>query len=79
MTGAALGAYVGAPVGHPQYKTCMDDVWPDGDGSFHLGGATSYTVDQLAEQMDMVDMGSRGKNVPRHRGNHRRHLTSKAT
>ena len=25
-------------------KTCNDDAWPDGEGSFHQDGATPYTV-----------------------------------
>jgi hypothetical protein len=24
-------------------KSCSDEVWPDGDGSFHLNGATPFS------------------------------------
>jgi hypothetical protein len=47
--------YVGAPVGHPQFKTCMDDVWPDGEGSFHMDNPTAYTAEELAYEMDKMD------------------------
>ena len=36
-------------------KTCVDEVWPDGEGPFHLTGATAYTVNELVEQYDKLD------------------------
>ena len=36
-------------------KACQDDVWPDGEGSFHLNGATPFTIDELVERMDSFD------------------------
>jgi len=36
-------------------KTCNDDAWPDGTGSFHLDGATPWTVAELVTRMDMLD------------------------
>ena len=36
-------------------KGCNDDVWPDGAGSFHIGGATGWTVAELAIKMDQLD------------------------
>ena len=43
-------------------KGCNDDVWPDGDGAFHLGdrltagdGPTPYTVEEQVMRMDQLD------------------------
>ena len=36
-------------------KGCNDDAWPDGEGSFHLDGATPYTVPELVRRMDLID------------------------
>lgn len=36
-------------------KGCNDDVWPDGDGSFHMTDATAYTVPELVHRMDQLD------------------------
>ena len=60
MVGVLLDAgpcdgYVGAPVGHPQFKTCMDDVWPDGEAPFHMDNRTAYTAEELAYEMDKMD------------------------
>ena len=43
-------------VGHPsREKTCNDDAWPDGEGSFHLEGATPYGIAELVRRMDQFD------------------------
>ena len=47
---ADVGLVGGMPV-----KGCNDDVWPDGDGSFHGAGATAYTAAELARRMDQLD------------------------
>lgn len=44
--------YVGDP-DHP--KTCNDDAWPDGEGSFHMDGATPYSIADLVKSMDRFD------------------------
>ena len=36
-------------------KVCNDDSWPDGEGSFHMDGATPYTVGELVQLMDKFD------------------------
>jgi len=36
-------------------KQCTDNVWPDGEGSFHLRGPTGYTVKELVRSMNVVD------------------------
>jgi hypothetical protein len=36
-------------------KPCRDQVWPDGDGPFHLDGATPLSVSNLVEMMDQMD------------------------
>ena len=36
-------------------KTCNDDSWPDGEGSFHMDGATPYWMSELVERMDQFD------------------------
>ena len=36
-------------------KNCVDEVWPDGDGSFHMDGATAFGVPELVERMDQID------------------------
>mmetsp|Transcript_52816 Transcript_52816/g.136768 ORF Transcript_52816/g.136768 Transcript_52816/m.136768 type:complete len:894 (+) Transcript_52816:64-2745(+) len=36
-------------------KGCNDDVWPDGGGSFHLEGATGWTVEEVMQRMDQLD------------------------
>ena len=46
------GEHVGSRVSS---KTCMDEVWPDGDGSFHLSEASELTVADLVERMDQFD------------------------
>ena len=38
---------------HP--KACVDEAWPDGDGSFHLEGATPFEMGELVERMDQLD------------------------
>ena len=55
---ANLGPCGGNPGGSlqgPGQKECNDDVWPDGDGSFHMEGATAYTIPELVMNMDMLD------------------------
>ena len=55
---ANLGPCGGNPGGAlqgPGRKECNDDVWPDGDGSFHMDGATAYTIPELVMNMDMLD------------------------
>ena len=46
--------YVGLPNSH-LHKGCNDDAWPDGEGSFHLDGATPLGIDELVRRMDMLD------------------------
>mmetsp|Transcript_6166 Transcript_6166/g.10351 ORF Transcript_6166/g.10351 Transcript_6166/m.10351 type:complete len:764 (+) Transcript_6166:170-2461(+) len=36
-------------------KTCNDDAWPDGSGSFHQEGATPFGLQELLERMDQFD------------------------
>ena len=36
-------------------KGCVDEAWPDGDGTFSLDDATPYDVEQLVERMDLFD------------------------
>ena len=36
-------------------KTCNDETWPDGEGSFHGNGATPYSVAELVELYDRFD------------------------
>jgi hypothetical protein len=36
-------------------KTCIDNVWPDGEGEFSTVGATPFTVPELVERMDAFD------------------------
>ena len=36
-------------------KNCVDEVWPDGDGSFHMDGATHFGIADLVERMDQFD------------------------
>lgn len=36
-------------------KGCNDDAWPDGEGSFHLGAPTAFSVSELTEAFDMMD------------------------
>ena len=43
-------------VGNPSVtKSCVDDAWPDGEGSFHMEGNTPYDVHELVMQMDKFD------------------------
>ena len=42
-------------VGRPGVTATSDEVWPDGDYSFHGDGATAYTVPELIENMDFLD------------------------
>jgi len=48
------GSGVGNKGGVPA-KGCNDDVWADGDGAFHMEGATGYTIPELVDNMDMLD------------------------
>jgi len=48
--------------GAPYAKQCVDEVWPDGDGSFMGGevlgggdGPTPYNIDELVQRMDQFD------------------------
>ena len=52
---ANLGPCDSALGSHSSPKTCNDEVWPDGDGSFHLDGATPFTVPELVAAMDILD------------------------
>jgi hypothetical protein len=36
-------------------KACVDDAWPDGEGSFALEGASPYGLDELVQRMDQFD------------------------
>ena len=36
-------------------KTCVDEAWPDGEGSFHTEQATPLGIADLVERMDQVD------------------------
>ena len=36
-------------------KTCNDDAWPDGEGSFHMDGATPFSIPELVKWMDLND------------------------
>ena len=36
-------------------KSCNDETWPDGDGSFHGSGATPYSLNELVELTDRFD------------------------
>ena len=49
------GPCTGTPGSNIHPKSCVDEVWPDGDGSFHLEGATHYEIKALVENMDNVD------------------------
>ena len=49
------GGNPGGSLQGPGQKECNDDVWPDGDGSFHMEGATAYTIPELVMNMDMLD------------------------
>ena len=46
---------VGRPGGLSAPGARNDEVWPDGDASFHYDGATPYTVPELVEFMDQFD------------------------
>ena len=48
-------------------KTCNDDAWPDGEGSFQVSGATPLGLDELVKRMDQFDFteGIYVKQVPR--------------
>ena len=43
------------PGGAAHTKTCNDETWPDGDGSFHGSGATPYDITELVEHTDRFD------------------------
>ena len=50
---ANLGPCGGNPGGSlqgPGQKECNDDVWPDGDGSFHMEGAHPHDVAQILDK-----------------------------
>ena len=49
------GPCTGTPGSRVHPKTCVDEAWPDGDGSFHLEGAHHFGVTELVERMDMFD------------------------
>jgi hypothetical protein len=36
-------------------KGCNDQAWPDGDGAFHLAGATPKTVQELLDEFNSFD------------------------
>jgi hypothetical protein len=36
-------------------KGCNDETWPDGDGSFHGGDATAFSITELVELTDRFD------------------------
>jgi len=38
-----------------QNKGCVDEAWPDGEGSFQGSGATPFGIDDLVERMDQFD------------------------
>ena len=53
---ADLGPCNGDNVGsRTASRTCEDDVWPDGDGSFHLSGASRYEIGDIVERFDQFD------------------------
>ena len=52
--GGPCNSYVGLPNAHA-VKGCNDDVWPDGEGSFHLDGATPLGLQELVRRMDQLD------------------------
>ena len=47
-TGEAIGSLT-------SQKACLDEVWPDGDGTFHMTGATTLSIADLVERMDQFD------------------------
>ena len=49
-----LSQFVGLPGAHA-VKGCNDDVWPDGEGSFHLLNATALGMEELVRRMDQLD------------------------
>eukprot|EP00966_Prymnesium_polylepis_P215356 4987639-Prymnesium_polylepis.1 len=49
-------------------KGCTADTWPDGEGSFHMGGAVGWTMAEIVEKMDTLDWtegAARGRRAPR--------------
>ena len=47
-------AFVGLPNTHLQ-KSCNDDAWPDGEGPFHMQGATPLGLEEQVRRMDQLD------------------------
>ena len=45
---------VGVPDAY-SVKGCNDDAWPDGEGPFHVEGATPFPIGELVERMDQFD------------------------
>ena len=55
LANAGPSGEVGRPGGLSAPDARNDEVWPDGDYSFHMEGATPYTVPELVEMMDQLD------------------------
>ena len=58
--GEAVGAepgysYSDASAARTANASCNAMRWPDGDGVFHVDGATPYTVGELVQRMDQFD------------------------
>jgi hypothetical protein len=50
-----MGPCTETPGSYAYPKTCVDEAWPDGDGSMHGDGARPYSVPELVELMDQLD------------------------
>jgi hypothetical protein len=50
-----MGPCTETPGSYAYPKTCVDEAWPDGDGSMHRDGARPYSVPELVELMDQLD------------------------
>ena len=46
--------YIGLPNAYAT-KGCVDDAWPDGEGSFHMEDATPLNLAELVKRMDQFD------------------------
>ena len=53
--GPCSGGYRHTEEGVYGVKSCNDDAWPDGTGSFHQTGATPFGLSQLVQRMDQFD------------------------
>jgi len=49
------GPCTGTVGSHLIPKTCVDEAWPDGEGSFHGDNPTPYDINSLVERMDQFD------------------------